>query len=429
MTRLRIPAVAVMAVIVIALTACGGGELRRERGGEHGHGQGVRRLPRPGGRPLREAVQAFTDDTGIKVEYEGSSDFATLINTRVEAGDPPDVAAFPQPGLLYRFADNGDLVALRDDVVASIDANYGPGWKDLGSRDGTPYGVFHRVNAKGFVYYPKGPFEAAGYQIPTTWDELQTLMDQMVADGTPPWCITIEDGDATGWVGTDWIEEIILRTGGVDKYDQWVNHDISFEDPLVKDAFQLMGDIWLNPDYVYGGSSNILSTRFQDGANPMFDDPPKCWLHNQGSFMTGLFPQNVQDNLDSVVGVFTLPEIDSSIGTPAEVGGDAFAAFVDRPEVQDFLKYLTTPDAGKTWPAEGGALFPYTNQDFSLYKSDIERSFAQIIAQASQARFDGSDAMPAAVGNGSFWKGVVDYVSGTNLDDVLKSIDDSWPSS
>jgi alpha-glucoside transport system substrate-binding protein len=421
--------IAPLAVIAVVLAACGSGGSSGGAGENTGVIKVFGAFRSPESDRFAEAIKAFEDSSGVDVQYEGSSDFATLINTRVEAGDPPDIAAFPQPGLLYRFADQGKLVALRDDVVANIDANYGPGWKDLGSRDGTPYGVFHRVNAKGFVYYPKGPWEAAGYQVPETWDDLQALMDQMVADGTPPWCITIEDGDATGWVGTDWIEEIILRTGGVDKYDQWVNHDITFEDPLVKDAWQRMGDIWLNPDYVYGGTTQILSTRFQDGANPMFDNPPKCWMHNQGSFMTGLFPDSVQANLDSTVGVFTLPAIDSSIGTPAEVGGDAFAAFADRPEVMDFLKYLTTPQSAETWMKAGGALFPYTNQDFSLYSSDIERSFAMIIANASQARFDGSDSMPAAVGNGSFWKGVVDYVSGTDLDSVLKSIDDSWPSS
>ena len=292
-----------------------------------------------------------------------------------------------------------------------------------------PYGVFHRVNAKGFVYYPKGPFEAAGYTAPTTWDELTALMDQMVADGTPPWCIGIESEAATGWVGTDWIEEIMLRTGGVENYDKWVTNDLKFEDPLVKAAWEKMGDIWLNPDYVYGGTSNILSTRFQDGANPMFDDPPKCWLHNQGSFMTGLFPEDVQADLANRVGVFTLPEIDPQYGTPAMVGGDQFIAFHNRPEIMKFLAYLATPASGVTWQAAGGALFPYKNQDLSLYSTDIERSFAQIIAEATQARFDGSDAMPAAVGNGSFWTGVVDYVSGSNLDDILKTIDDSWPAS
>lgn len=427
MVRMRIPAV--MVAIVIGLAACGGSSpgptAQENRGvidvmGAFRDAEATR---------FEEAIAAFEADTGIDVIYTGTGEFETLINTRVEAGDAPDIAAVPQPSLMQRFASAGDLVPLRDDVIASIDANYGPGWKDLGSNDGTVYGVFHRVNAKGFVYYPKGPFEAAGYQIPETWDDLQALMDQMVADGTPPWCIGIESEAATGWVGTDWIEEIMLRSAGVDEYDKWVSHDLAFASDTVKSAWETMGNIWLNPDYVYGGTSNILSTRFQDGANGMFEDPPKCWLHNQGSFMTGLFPEDVQADLDNRVGVFTLPELDPAIGTPAMVGGDQFIAFADRPEVMDFLKYLTTPQSGETWQAAGGALFPYTNQDLSLYTTDIERSFAEIISTASQARFDGSDAMPAAVGNGSFWTGVVDYVSGDNLDDILKTIDDSWPSS
>lgn len=420
-----------IAIFAIVLGACSGGG--NNNGQSQGENTGVVTVfgafRDAEAERFNEAIAAFESDTGIDVQYEGSGEFETLINTRVEAGDPPDIAAVPQPSLMQRFASGGDLVPLSDDVVASIDENYGPGWKELGSYDGEVYGVFHRVNAKGFVYYPKGPFEAAGYTAPETWDELQTLMDQMVSDGTTPWCIGIESEAATGWVGTDWIEEIMLRTAGVDEYDKWVSHELMFQSDAVKNAWETMGDIWLNPDYVYGGTSNILSTRFQDAANPMFDDPPKCWLHNQGSFMTGLFPEDVQANLDEQVGVFTLPEIDSSIGTPAMVGGDQFIAFANRPEVMDFLKYLTTPQSGETWQAAGGALFPYKTQDLSLYSTEIERSFAEIISQASQARFDGSDAMPAAVGNGTFWTGVVDYVSGSDLDGILESIDQSWPSS
>ena len=427
MSRMRIPAVLV--VVAITLAACGGASPAATEGTDTGVITVSGAFRDQEAARFEEAIAAFEQDTGINVIYEGTGEFEVLINTRVQAGDAPDIAAVPQPSLMQKFAKSGDLVPLSSEVLANIDANYGPGWKDLGSYDGTTYGVFHRVNAKGFVYYPKGPFEAAGYTIPTTWDELTALMDQMVADGTPPWCIGIESEAATGWVGTDWIEEIMLRTAGVENYDKWVNHDLKFEDPIVKSAWETLGGIWLNPDYVYGGASNILATRFQDGANPMFDDPPKCWLHNQGSFMTGLFPEDVQADLANLVGVFTLPEIDPQYGTPAMVGGDQFIAFHNRPEVMKFLAYLATPASGVTWQAAGGALFPYKNQDLSLYSTDIERSFAQIIAEATQARFDGSDAMPAAVGNGSFWTGVVDYVSGDNLDDILKAIDDSWPAS
>lgn len=120
-----------------------------------------------------------------------------------------------------------------------IDANYSPSWKELGSYNGKVYGVFHRVNAKSFVWYPKKAFEAAGYKTPKTWEELKALSDQIVADGGVPWSIGIESGSATGWVATDWMEDIMLRTAGPEMYDKWVSHKIPFNDPSVKKLLKL----------------------------------------------------------------------------------------------------------------------------------------------------------------------------------------------
>lgn len=375
-----------------------------------------------------ESVAAFEEETGVDVQYEGTGEFETLINTRVEAGDAPDAAFVPQPGLVNRFADHGNLVPLPESVVANIDANYGPGWKEIGTgADGNVYGVFHRVNVKGLVFYPRPAFEEAGYEVPETWEDLQALQDQMVADGTAPWCIGIESAEATGWVGTDWTEEIMLRTAGPDVYDQWVGHEIPFNDQTVIDALNMVGEIWLNDDYVSGGTDFIASTAFQDAPTPMFDDPPGCYLHNQGNFITGFFPEEVQEVLDEEVGIFTLPAINEEFGTPVMVGGDQLVMFEDRPEVVAFIEYLTTPAAGETWAQLGGALFPYSDQDLALYPSELERSIAQILVDADSARFDGSDAMPPEVGNGTFWAGIVDWVTGTPTEEVLQTIEDSWP--
>ena len=51
-----------------------------------------------------------------------------------------------------------------------------------------------------------------------------------------------------------------------------------------------------------------------------------------------------------------------------------------------------------------------------------------MLQNATAFRFDGSDLMPGAVGAGSFWKSMTDFVSGSiDLDTALKQIDASWP--
>ena len=378
-------------------------------------------------RRFEEAIRSFEQSTGIDVRYEGSSEFETLISVRVEGGNPPDIAALPQPGLMKNFASQGKLVPMWPSLERVVDTNYASVWKDLGSYNGTAYGVFHRVNAKSFVWYPKKAWAQAGYEVPTTWDELKTLMNKMVANGHTPWAVGMESGGATGWVGTDWIEDIMLRTAGPDVYDQWVANQIPFDHPAVKRAFEVLGEIWLNPRYVYGGTNTILTTSFGDAPRPMFDNPPKAWMHRQGNFITGFFPDAIQANLVDEVGVFPLPAIDPAYGIPVLGGGDQFVVFNDTPEVRQFMEFLATWESGKSWAQAGGALFPYLNQDLSLYPNAIERSLAEALVNAKVFRFDASDLMPAQVGAGSFWTGMVDWVSGKSLDVVLRDIQRSWP--
>ena len=94
--------------------------------------------------------------------------------------------------------------------------------------DDSIYGIWYRASVKSLVWYNPKAFEAQGFTVPTTWDEMLALSDQIVAAGAMPWCIGLESGDATGWPGTDWIEDIMLRTAGPDVYDQWITHEHSF---------------------------------------------------------------------------------------------------------------------------------------------------------------------------------------------------------
>jgi alpha-glucoside transport system substrate-binding protein len=373
------------------------------------------------------SFKPFEDATGIDVVYTPSREFESLIFVRVEGGDPPDVAAIPQPGLMYRFAEKKQIKPLWPEAVALVEKNYAPVWKDLGSHQGTPYGIYHRVNIKSLVWYPKKAWEKAGYQPPKTWEEMEALAQKMIENGHTPWAIGMKSGGATGWVGTDWIEDIMLRTAGPEVYDKWINHEIPFDDPAVKRAADIMTKIWLDSKMVYGGFMGILNTSFGDAPKVMFENPPKAWMHRQGNFITGFFPQNIQDNLDEEVGVFGLPPIDPQWGLPVLGGGDQYVMFNDRPEVRQFMEYLATSKSGEAWAKAGGALFPHQDQNLDVYPDQLSRIQAEMLLNAKVFRFDASDMMPAKVGAGSFWKGMVDLVSGKKADRVLTKIEKSWP--
>lgn len=375
------------------------------------------------------SVAAFEEATGIDIQYEGSKEFEASIGIRVEAGDPPDIVDFPQPGLLATFVAQGEVVDVSTFLPEESFANYNQSWWDMATMAGPDgpivAGVWHRFNAKSQVWYPQEEFEAAGYEIPETWDDLVALSDQIVADGDTPWCVGIESGAATGWPATDWMEEVMLRTTSLENYDKWVTGELPFSSDEVKNALTVLSELWAD-EYVYGGQEAIVTTFFGDAPTPMFEDPPKCWLHKQGNFITSFFPEGVEAGTD--YGFFYLPGIDEAYGKPYLVAGDIMAMFNDRDEVRAVMEFFTKGEAVKEWLAAGGALSPHMDTDLDWYGDDIERGIAALVAEATSVRFDGSDLMPGEVGAGSFWKGMTDYFAGVaDMDTVMAEIDASWP--
>jgi alpha-glucoside transport system substrate-binding protein len=373
------------------------------------------------------SMKPFEERTGIDIVYEGSSDFETVALVRAEAGDPYDIYNFPQPGLMADFA-RSDFVKPVDDFLSQdyLSTKYDQSWIDLGTVDGSLYGVWHNADVKSLVWYPKKQFDAAGYEIPETWDELIALSDKMVADGNIPWCIGFESGGATGWPGTDWLEDIMLRTASPEDYDAWTRGELKFDSPQVRKAFETASSIWHNPDYVLGGTTSMQTTFFGDSPTPMFDDPASCYMHRQASFITNFFPEGTVVGED--VDYFYLPPIDSAFGKPVLGSGSIMSMGNDTPAVRAVMEYLTTGESTKAEVEAGILVSPHLDSDMSWYPSDASRGFAEILLGADTFRFDGSDLMPGAVGAGSFWKEMTAYVSGAkSLDEALTAIDNSWP--
>jgi len=381
---------------------------------------------------FEQSIKCFEDATGIKIVYIGGKGFEGTIGIRVDGGNPPDIADFPQPGLLNTQVRKGAVADLSQFLPADyLKQQYAQSWLDMATmqdpkKGSIVAGIWTRANGKSEVWYPKKAFDAAGYKVPTTWDEMMALTDQIAKDGDTPWCIGIESGAATGWPMTDWIEEVMLRTTSPENYDKWVAGTLKFDSPEVNNAIDIITKIWFNDKYVKGGRSAIATTNFGDAPKPMFENPPKCWLHLQGNFITSFFPQGLVAGTD--YDFFYLPGIDPKYGKPYEGAGDIYAMLVDKPEVRAVMEYFTRAESLKSWMQAGGTLAVQKDQDLSWYGDPMEKKIADLILHSDTFRFDGSDLMPSAVGSGSFWKEMTAFVSGQiDKKTALQEIDKSWP--
>ncbi len=381
-------------------------------------------------------VQQFIDATGIKVAvaHVPSGQHETLVNVSLNGGGAADIIQLAQPAAVLQYGEQG----LIQDIGKMMDAQKltaeHPATVPLYSSGGAIYGMPYKVDVKSVVWYPIKAFEAAGYAVPTTWDELLALSDKIVADGSAPWCVGMEASDATGWIGTDMIEDIMLRTTSLDNYNQWSQLKLPFTSPEVKNAFDLAGKIYFTPGYVLGGDTAILATSQNDAMDPMFNNDlksPQCWMQKQATWYgPDFFPDQKATGQPSKyvvgedVGLFYFPPIDPQYDSPALGSGDAFMVTQDRPEVRALIQWLSTPDGIKAWIDAGSAISANVTTPADWYAGNYKLKVASdIVANASVFGFDASDLMPKS--GAAFWHGIVTWIqnNGQNTDAVLKQID------
>lgn len=422
-------------LLTLILGACGGASLEGEEvtitGALIGEDQ----------EGFRANFESFTEETGIVVTYQGSDNFEQEIQIQMESGDTPDFALWPQPGAVVDAASRGMLTSL-EDLEIDLDAyktNFSSYLVGLGTVDGVIYGGANAANLKSIVWYQPAEFEARGYAVPETWDAMIALADQIVADGMNPFCFGMYSNGASGWLATDWMEDIMLRTGeGTTSYDKWVTNELKFSSPTVKNAATLLSQIMHTENYVVGGTDAIVSTYFGNAQDPMFSKDangnPGCFMHRQASFIPSFWPESAQAGVGVETTVFPFPVIDESLPKAALGAGDMWGAFNDREATKAVAEYMLSENfhAAAAAMPNNARLSAHTGFDTTQYSKDINRVLGDIIADALAAdafRFDASDIMPPEVGAGSFWKEMMNLaVEGPGyIDTALANIDTSWP--
>ncbi len=381
---------------------------------------------------VEKVLAGFAEASGHDVSYVGSDSFEQQIVVDVEAGSAPNIAIFPQPGLASDLASRGQLIPLKDGTADWIRENYAAGqsWVDLGTYGDAAgadnlYGFFYKVDVKSLVWYSPENFEDAGYDVPTSMEDLKALSAQIVADGETPWCIGLGSGGATGWPATDWVEDMMLRTQAPDVYDQWVANEISFDDPRVVAAIEEFGAFARNDDWVAGGAGAVASTDFRDSPKGLFSSPPQCYMHRQASFIPAFFPEGTSVGEDA--DFFYFPAYaEKDLGSPVLGAGTLWAITNENEAAHDLIAYLQTPEAHETWMALGGFLTPHKGVDSSVFSDPTLGKMNDILLGATTFRFDASDLMPGGVGAGSFWTGMVDYAGGKDAAEVAGEIQSSW---
>jgi alpha-glucoside transport system substrate-binding protein len=359
---------------------------------------------------LNKILQPLVDACGIVIQPESTRDQA-LLDTRVQAGTPPDIA-FWNVTQLQQYQDK--LVPMTDLGVHA--ENYADFWKNIGTVNGKWLGLPVKADVKTIIWYSPTNFDAFGYTVPTTWDELDTLVEKMVADGNVPWSMGFESGDATGWTGTDFIEDILLVQQGPAYVNGIIDGSVPYDDPGVKAAYQTYGKWAMDAKYTVGGAQGTLSTAFLDAIYKVFSDPPEAFMVKQSGFAGGAIAAQYPDlKYGTDYDFFGVPGAQGLQG-----GSDWMMAFSDSNAVKALVAYLSSDAGGQKWAEVGFDNTP-NSAGTNAYTDPALLKRAQLLANTQDFVPDIGDSIPGGFGSAEF-KGVTDFVGGANLDTVLSTL-------
>jgi alpha-glucoside transport system substrate-binding protein len=423
--RYRSVLAALAAVLAFAAAGCGGDD--NGGGGVEGSEDvsGSLSMMAIWGGDEQESFQTVIDGfeekfPNVSVKYtSGGDNLAPLLSTAVEGGNPPDIAAIGQPGLMADFAQQNAIQPM-DDLRDKIVDAFGEDVADAGTVDGTQYGLLYKGANKSTVWYNVATFEEAGVEPPETWDDFVQARDTIKAAGITPFSVGVD----LGWPITDLFENIYIRSAGPEKYDQLARHEIPWTDQSVKDALTLMKDVLGDSSNMAGGTEAALQTEMPDSVAKVFRDDPQASMVVIGDFAPGVTETTLEP--ETGFNVFTFPSIEDS--EPSVVGGgDLFVKFKDSPAADAFLEFLTTTEAAEIWAERGGFSSPHKDLDVEVYPDEITKVTAGALAEAETFRFDLSDLQPAAFGATSgqgLWKAFTDFVANPNdIDKITQQME------
>ena len=355
-------------------------------------------------------VKPLEDACGIKINGTSTRD-ASVLDTEVKS-TPPDVLFWPDFSPLKLYADK--LQPL--DTVGGIQANYAPYWITMGTVGGKWLAIPAKADIKSIIWYSPTQFAALGYTVPTTFADLQTLVDKMVADGHVPWSMGFNNGGAAdGWTGSDFIQDMLLATQGPDYVNGIIAGTTPYNDPGVVSVYQTYQKWASDPKYTVGGANGTVNTKFQDAIFKVFANPPEALMVKQSGFAGGsIATQYPTLKYGTDYDFFEFPGVKGLQG-----GADFMMAFSNKPAAQALVAYVTGTAGGQNWAKNNFSVSPNKNANGNYTDpTGQEAKFAQMLASASGFTFDIGDALGAPF-NDAEWKGIVAVVQGADIPTTL----------
>lgn len=359
---------------------------------------------------INAILQPLVDQCGIKIVAESTRD-AAVLDTKVKS-TPPEILFWPTTAPLTLYADK--LVDLKND--GAVTDNYASYWLDLGSAGGKLFALPVKADIKSIIWYSPARFEALGYTVPTTFEELNTLVEKMVADGNVPWSMGFGSDAATGWTGSDFIQDLMLTQQGPQYVMDLISGKVAYNDAGVVEAYKTYQKWASDAKYTVGGADGTLNTPFLEAIYKVFQPEPEAMMVKQSGFAGGEIVKQFPDlKYGTDYDFFAFPGIQGMQG-----GADYMMSFSESAAAKALVAYLTSADGAAAWAKAGFDLSPNKMATGQYTDAQLTKK-AEALASATGFTPDLGDTIAAPFGENE-WKAIIAVVQGGDIQKALDAL-------
>ena len=366
-----------------------------------------------------EELDLIAEELGIKIKYNAISDPETFI---IENPDSVvSIAIIPNPQGVVNLAQrklisNLENIIVDNDSISNLYSNH---LTSIVSYEGSLYAGWTRLFPNSLIWYDISKFELnklnAGSK-PYSWsfEDFDSLLKntQQIADkGISPWCANSESSASTGWIQTNWLEDIILTKYGPDVYDKWLNLDINASNVNIYLSMKEIGDYIFYPSHIHGGYSSIYYKEFRNLPKILLDDSSDCFLSWSGHYFRYYIPEEYIYLEDYAVAPTPKINFDNSV-----VGiGDNIVLINDSILSRQVISKILSKNFGEIWSAYEDSHYISANKNFNKNKiinklTLYEYSIVHNSLDKDLFRYDASEVMDRPIGSNLLWKMLLDYI-------------------
>ena len=363
-------------------------------------------------------LELISKDMNIKIRYIPLSDVETEI---IEGNntDNFDIAIIPNPQGVVNLGERGFLypitIALEED---KIQKNYSNHLQNImtSDQDNKMYGVLFRLIPNSLIWYDVEKYKEIGSPKFNDFEEMVSFTKENVSNGNPLWCMDIESGASTGWIASNWLEDIVLHEYGPNVYDKWSEQKITPKNNDIKSSISSIGEILFIDNAIYGGRERIISKEFRNNYRNLVDRDNTCVFSWSGHFAKMYFPSDKTYGID--YDFFKFP---STKNRNAMVGlGDSLVILNSSEESIEVFNSLTSNEFGQDWTSHRDSMFISANKNSIIneIKNPLLLKETTLIKNALNEdlfRYDASELMERRIGADHLLTALKKYILSGNL--------------